>query len=370
MLKGRLVLDCSTAMGWLAGRMLGDLGAEVVKIDPPGTDRSDARWLAYNVNKRPLTVDLSEPSARASFDAMVSAADIVIACLRPGQDGDLFDHERLSCINPQVITVVITAFGREGPRAGWRASDIELMAAGGAMSLAGEPGGMPLRVSEPQSYHWAGAQAAAGALLALNNRHLTGRGQLVDVSAQAAVVTALAHAPTFWDINRVEATRAGAFMTGRSVKGARYRVFWPCRDGHINFIIYGGVAGRRTNEQLVAWMGEAGHELGALADIDWARFDPTKTTQAEVDAIEAPMGRFFLTLTKREFLNGAHQREMLGYPVSTVADIADDPQLEARAFWQTAAGPDGRPVRHCGSFVMVDGQRPPLYAGGRRQQED
>src|SRR3972149_427792 len=91
MLKGRLVLDCSNAMGWLAGRMLGDLGAEVVKIDPPGTDRTDARWLAYNINKRPLTLQLSEPAGRASFDAMVGTADIVIACPRPSRDGDLFD---------------------------------------------------------------------------------------------------------------------------------------------------------------------------------------------------------------------------------------------------------------------------------------
>jgi len=370
MLKGRLVLDCSNAMGWLAGRMLGDLGAEVVKIDPPGTDRSDARWLAYNVNKRPLTLDLSQPAGRDSFDAMVGDADIVIACVRPGRDGDVFDHDRLSRINSQVITVAITPFGREGPRASWRASDIELMAAGGCMSLAGEPDGMPMRVSEPQSYCWAGAQAASGALLALNNRHRTGRGQLVDVSAQAAVVSALAQAPAHWDINRVEAARAGTFMTGRAVSGACYRVFWPCRDGYIDFIIYGGVAGRRTNEQLVAWMREAGHELGALADINWAKFDPTQTTQAEVDAIEAPMERFFLSLTKSEFLAGAHRREMLGYPVSTVADITADPQLDAREFWQTAPGPDGRPVRYCGSFVVVDGKRPPLRVGGRKAQED
>ena len=265
MLKGRLVVDCSNVLGWLAGRMLGDLGAEVIKIDAPGTDRSDARWLAYNVNKRVLTLDLSEPAARERFDGMVAGADIVIACPRPGRGSDLFVHERLAKINSQVITVAITPFGTDGPRAGWRASDIELMAAGGAMSLAGEPGGMPMRVSEPQSYCWAGAQAACGALLALNNRQRTGRGQLVDVSAQAAVVTALAQAPAHWDINRVEAARAGAFMTGRSVTGACYRVFWPCRDGYIDFIIYGGVAGRRTNEQLVAWMRETGHDLGALA---------------------------------------------------------------------------------------------------------
>ena len=105
------------------------------------------------------------------------------------------------------------------------------------------------------------------------------------------------------DLGGIEPTRAGAFITGRSIKGARYRVFWPCRDGYINFIFYGGAAGRRTNEQLVAWMRERGAELGALATIDWQSWDPTKADQREVDAIEAPVMQFFANLTKREFLD-------------------------------------------------------------------
>jgi crotonobetainyl-CoA:carnitine CoA-transferase CaiB-like acyl-CoA transferase len=216
---------------------------------------------------------------------------------------------------------------------------------------------MPVRVSEPQSYGWAGAQAAIGALVALFRREATGRGDLVDVSAQASVIAALSHAPAFVDLIGIEPTRAGAFMTGRSIKGARYRVFWPCRDGYINFIFYGGVAGRRTNEQLVAWMRERGADLGALAAIDWKTWDPTKADQDEVDAIEAPVAKFFTGLTKREFLNEGHRREMLGYPVATVADIASDPQLEARGFFQTVAG---SAERFCGSFAMIDGKRPPL----------
>src|SRR5262249_48210247 len=205
---------------------------------------------------------------------------------------------------------------------------------------------------EPQSYGWAGAQAAIGALVALFHRDATGRGDLVDVSAQASVVTALSHAPAFVDLVGLEPTRAGAFMTGRSVKGARYRVFWPSRDAYINFIFYGGVAGRRTNEQLVAWMRECGAELGALAAIDWKVWDPTKADQTEVDAIEAPVAKFFARLSKREFLSEGHRREMLGYPVSTVADIASDPQLAARSFFQTVAG---SAERFCGSFAVIDG---------------
>jgi crotonobetainyl-CoA:carnitine CoA-transferase CaiB-like acyl-CoA transferase len=111
-------------------------------------------------------------------------------------------------------------------------------------------------------------------------------------------------------------------------------------------------------------MRECGAGLGALGTTDWQRFDPTAATQAEIDALEQPIGQFFATLTKSEFLAGAHRREMLGYPVSTVADICADPQLAARDFWQRVEGPRGTSETHCGSFVVVDGRRPPLRASG------
>src|SRR5207247_9890996 len=108
---------------------------------------------------------------------------------------------------------------------------------GGAVGLgwAGARGGPPLRVSLPQASAWAGVYAAAGSLLALHHRYLTGEGQHVDVAAQSCLLSALGHAPGFWDLNRTNAVRAGVFMTGRSITGARMRVMWPCRDGFLNF---------------------------------------------------------------------------------------------------------------------------------------
>lgn len=361
MLKDISVLDCTGRPGWLAGRLLADLGADVTKIERPDAPAPTPEWRALNVNKRVARLDLDGRAGQRELERLAAGADILLATFTPGTpDAALFDYGRLSAENPRLILVAITPFGLTGPKAGWHASDIELMAAAGAMSLAGEPGGAPLRVSAPQSCGWAGAQAAVGALTALAARARTGRGQCVDVSAQAAAIIALAHAPTFVDVEGTTPARAGVFMTGRSVKGARYRVFWPCRDGFINFILYGGVAGRRTNTQLVAWMSESGAPLGALAQIDLAHWDPTLATQSEVDAMEAPIAAFFSTITKREFLEEGHRREMLGYPVSTVADIADDPQLAARGFWRDLAAPGGRIERHCGPFAIVDGKRPPL----------
>jgi benzylsuccinate CoA-transferase BbsE subunit len=337
--------------------VLADLGADVVKLEHPGSDRKGSDWRAFNVNKRVLELDPAKPADWDQVKELLHTADICL--LTPGfpDCGPRLEPDALRSDHPRLVVVAIRPFGGIGPRRGWKASDLELMAAGGAMSLAGEPDGTPVRVSEPQSYGWTGAQAAVGALVALYKRDVTGRGDLVDVSGQACVVTALSHAPAFVDLNGIEPTRAGAFMTGRSIKGARYRVFWPCRDGYINFIFYGGVAGRRTNERLLAWMRERGAALGALATIDWETWDPTKADQAEVDAIEAPVLEFFAGLTKREFLTEGHRREMLGYPVSTVADIASDPQLEARGFFQAITGSH---ERFCGSFAVIDGERPPL----------
>lgn len=361
MLKGYRVLDCTGELGWLTGRLLADLGCDVVKIEPPGADLSAPAWRGTNANKRLLTLDLASPAGKDAFLRMAAKADFLLETAQPGSDlARLFDIDTLAALNPRLIHVSVTPFGRTGPHAEWRATDLELMAAGGAMSLAGEPGGTPLRVTAPQSHPWAASQAACGAMVALIARNGHGRGQHVDVAAQAAVIASIAHAPAFWDMIGQNPKRAGAFMTGRSVHGAVYRVFWPCKDGYLNFIIYGGVAGRRTNEGLCAWMRDAGAELGVLAEIDWAKFDSTQTTQEQVDAMERPIGNFFKTVTKAEFLQQAFEREMLGYPVNNVADIAADPQLTERDFWADLPGPDGRNERHCGGFAMVDGQRLPV----------
>ena len=360
LLSNILIVDATDEFGWLAGRVLADLGGDVVKLDPPGYDRSGPYWRAFNVNKRVVDLDPAKPADQRQLQELLGKADICLVTPATFDAGGQLDPDALRRRYPRLVVVAITPFGRVGPRCHWRATDLEVMAAGGAMALAGEPDGAPLRVSEPQSYGWAGAEAATGAMVALYQREVTGSSDLVEVSAQASVVAAVAHAPAFVDLLGAEPTRAGAFMTGRSIRGARYRVFWPCKDGWVNFIFYGGRAGRRTNEQLVAWMRERGAELGPLADVDWARFDSTKADQAEVDALEAPALKFFAEVSKREFLVETHKREMLGYPVSTVADIVTDPQLEARGFFESTVAADGRKETHCGSFVVIDGERPPL----------
>ncbi len=368
------VLDLTGPLGFLTGKIFGDLGADVIKVEPPGGDparrqrpflnngngcRESLYWLAYNTNKRGVTLNLENDKGRDLFYRLASESDFIIESFPPGARAELgFAYDELSRRNPSLILVSISPFGEEGPYKDLQGSDLEIMALSGAMSLAGEKDGEPMRVSVPQAPMWVGAEAAMGALTALAYRSMTGRGQRVDVSAQVAVMSALSHAPTFWDLNRENPERAGVFVTGRSVLGAKMRVMWPCKDGWINFIIYGGAAGRHTNQQLVAWMTEKGLAPEGLKEIDWNTFAVTNVTQGEVDRLETPIADFFAAVTKDGFLEGAIKRQMLGYPVATVADIDGNPQLQARNFWQDVEdGGSAKTLKYPGGFAVINGQR-------------
>src|ERR1700730_6924307 len=161
-LSDALVIDATDRLAWIAGRVLADLGADVIKLEPPGSDRGGAHWRAFNVNKRVLELDLQASADRARLEDLLRAADICLLTL--SDSAACLDPHALRSNYPRLVLVAIRPFGGVGPRSAWKASDIELMAAGGAMALAGEPDGMPVRVSEPQSYGWAGAQAALRAL--------------------------------------------------------------------------------------------------------------------------------------------------------------------------------------------------------------
>ena len=370
------VLDLTGPLGFLTGKVLADLGADVIKVEPPAGDparewppylvrdgvRQSVHWMALNANKRGITLDLDTPAGQFLLRELARHADFLLESFPPGHlEARGLGYGQLRAANSRLILVSITPFGQQGPYRDLVASDLEIMALSGAMSLAGEEDGEPMRVSAPQAAMWAGVEAAMGALTALVYRTRTGLGQWVDASAQVAVMAALAHAPVFWDMNRVNPERAGIFITGRAVTGARMRAFWPCQDGWINFIVYGGVAGRHTNQQLVAWMDEKGLAPEFLKQVHWSQFSVPNLNQAEVEAIEAPIGRFFATLTKREFLEEATAREILGYPVSTVEDIHHDDQLAARRFWQEVTdGLSGVTVRYPGGFAIVDGERLPI----------
>ncbi|MET0503202.1 MAG: CoA transferase [Candidatus Binatia bacterium] len=349
-------LDLTNELGFLCGKILGDLGTDVIKIEPPGGDpartigpfyknqldpEKSLFWFGFNNNKRGITLNLESPKGRELFLQLVATSDFVIETFTPGYLQSLnLDYAELSKVNPRVVLTSITPFGQTGPYSRFKASDIEIMALSGCMSLTGDIDRPPLRVTFPQSYGWTGSYAAMGALAAHYHRGLTGEGQQVDVSAQACLLWAFSHAHTFWDLNRHVEKRAGSFMTGRTITGAKMRVFWPCKDGYLNFIIYGGEAGRRTNQALVDWMDSQGTAPDVLKQKDWKTFDIAKVTQEEIDQMEEPIGEFFKGVTKADFFKQVVKRQMLGYPVASVKEIFEDPQHEARDFWQKVEHPE------------------------------
>jgi crotonobetainyl-CoA:carnitine CoA-transferase CaiB-like acyl-CoA transferase len=359
MLDGLRVLDLAGESGAHCGRVLADLGADVAWVEPesdPGRARppfvgeTSAMFAALNANKRRISPDPAELSRLAA------RADVVI------QTEARLIYEELAVANRRSVLVTITPYGCTGPLAGASGSDLEVTAASGSLWLAGEPDRMPVRTTLPQSPFWAGMYAAMGALVALAVRERTGRGQHVDVSAQACMATVHPPAIIFWDTLREEHRRLGPFLIGRSIVGARFRNIWPCRDGFVSFAIQGGPIGRHTGRMLAEWMREKGASDAVIAAVDWDRFDNRTLSQVEVDRLEASIAKFLSTLTKREFFAGVIARNMLGYPVADVRDVFADEQLRARDFWQSIRIGE-RELPFPGGFALFDGERPNLRRG-------
>src|SRR2546427_3099481 len=361
MLDGLRVLDLAAssrstpdALGAFCGRILADLGADVVfskwaedpeRRRPPLVGDESALFLATNANKREATIEIDQ------IPALAARADVMI------QGQPLFDYAELAPENHRLILVTITPYGYGGPVTDAPASDLEITASSGSLWLAGEPGRAPVRTTAPQSPWWTGLYAAMGTLVALAARARTGRGQHVDVSAQACMATIHPPAIVFWETLREEHRRLGPYLIGRSIVGARFRNIWPCRDGYLAFAVQGGPIGRHTGRMLAEWMRERGALDDVVGAVDWERFDNRTLSQPDVDRLEASIGKFLQTLTKREFFAGVIARNMLGYPVSDARDIFENEQLKARDFWQEIEM-GGRRVKFPGGFALFDGERP------------
>ena len=355
MLSPYRVLDLTDESGFLCGKILADLGAEVIKVEPPGGDAArqvgpfadgevcpekSLYWLSYNTNKKGITLNLESVKGKKLFKRLAKSADFVIETFPPNRLADLnLGFQSLRSINPRLILISITPFGQSGPYRDYKGKDLVAMALSGLMSLIGEPGKTPWRVSLPQAPMWAGMYAAAGGLVAHYYREISGIGQHVDVSLQSGLLWALANAPAFWATNRTVPQRAGSQVTGRSITGASMRAIYRCKDGYINFIIYGGAAGRRSNRALVEWLVEEGLATESLLKKDWNNFNIAECSQPEIDEIEKPAAELFLRYKKAEFLEQGFKRGLLGYPVANARDIFEDPQLWARDFWQTIRVP-------------------------------
>jgi crotonobetainyl-CoA:carnitine CoA-transferase CaiB-like acyl-CoA transferase len=369
LIKDCRVLDFTNELGFLCGKILGDLGADVIKVEPPGGDparnigpfykdiphpEKSLYWFGLNNNKRGITLNIETADGREILKKLIGTADILIESFAPGYMDKLgLGYPVLSQMTKdKIIMTSITPFGQEGPYKDYKASDIGIMAMSGCMHLVGDTDRPPVRTSIPVSYVWTGSYAALGTLMAFFYRQMTGKGQHVDVSAQASAAWSADTAPFYWEADGTMTKRVGNAIAGRSIHGAVMPAAYPCKDGYICWLIYGARSGGITNKETAKWMEEKGITSEWLKKQDWDKFDPGPATQEDFDQLTRPVAKFLSELTKMEFLKEAVKRRIMGYPVSSAKDILENPQLQAREIWQKIEHSElGETITYPGSWA-------------------
>ncbi len=379
MLSSYRVLDLTEDGFLMCGRILADLGADVVKIEQPAGDPSRKKgpfyhdeadpekslfWFAYNLGKRSITLDIKTGRGSDLFRQLVKKAHIVIESYAPGYLDSLgLGYSALSQINSGVIVTSITPYGQSGPYASHKSSDLVAMGMGGLAYITGYPDGPPMRVSCPQSALIAGAQAAAATTIALLHRSMTGEGQHVDTSVQASVAWTLTNAVSLWELSGFNLRRLGSVLRGRE-KGPRQNLLWPCKDGYVIFPIMGGGFFSGDNVALTKWMDEEGMADDFLRSFDWENYDMAKATQEGHSQLEDRIRRFFVTHTKRELYEGGFKRGIKIYPANSPKDVLKDSQLESRNFWMKVDHPElNEELTYPGTFYQTSG---PAFQPARR----
>src|SRR3954454_1476774 len=322
LLSGLLVLDLAEEPGRTGARILGDLGATVVRI---GADDGSLRGRIWDAGKERAGVErLAE---------LLAKADVVIAT--PFAPNSPAADRRNA---PLAVWVDVTPFGLDGPRSGWRASDLGVMASSGNMYATGDPDRPPVRCTEPTSYAHGGPEAALAALTAL----ASGRRHLVDLSLQETVLIANMGAAGRYARTPDRGRRAGANI-GRS------REIWPCADGFVSFGLRGGKARIPTLNLITKLVSEAGIEASALTERDWTAYNHNTVTDEELRAIEKPIGEYFSTRTMSELYATACETNLMLAPINSPREILGSEQLRSRNFFDTFEGVGEMPI----SFVQI-----------------
>ena len=388
MLNHLRVLDLCDERGVLAGQMLADLGADVIQIEPPSGstgrgvapffgDAAEAErsifWTAYTRNKRSITCDIQRPEGRALLRRLLADADILFESADPGAMAELgLGYEQLKDDFPRLIYASISAFGQTGPKAGYQATDLTIWAAGTPLLMTGDDDRPPVRISVPQAWSHAAADAAGGAMLALHARHATGRGQHIDVSAQASAAQATLGQVLAHSVGAVEPER---YAGGVKVRGVGFRGIAEVRDGWIVLTLAPGPAIGHFVNHAVRWLIDEGVLEPEFADEDFVTY-PDRLLAGEADPelmprVSQAMQAHVLGKTKREMLDVSIAYDLLLAPVLDLADLAQSRQLAARDFWRDCDLNDGRRLRLPAAplQIRVDGEpqrwddRPPPALG-------
>ena len=347
-LSGYRVLDVADEKGQLCARVLGELGADVIKVEPREGDRTRRNgpyyrgqqgpeaslyWWAMNAGKRSVTCELRLEAGRELFRRLAAVSDVVIETEAPGtQAARGLDYEALATVNPGLIVTSVSNFGQSGPYRDWLATDIVASAMGGHMHLNGDDEHGPVRTVAPQSFAQANFQAAVGTVMALYARGATGgAGQHVDVSMQEAMSLAMDNAQATWDIRRVNFSGPGLRRNNLVTTIPKY--LYECADGWVACLQAGGLVGPNA-DAIVDWLADTGED-GGLAAPEWRERLTALVPLADEDreVVEAVMARFCSTRKRADLVREAQRRNAGWAPVLSPREIVESEQLAARDYW-------------------------------------
>ena len=368
-LEGVRILDASGPIGHYAGRLLADLGADVIKVEPPEGDparrwgpflpgvdepESGLQFLLLNANKRGVTLDLADAAGRARFLQLAKSADVVIDSLQAHEAAGLrLTSADLEAVKPDIIHCSVTGFGLSGPHANWAYSDIVGCAVSGTMQLAGMADGPPEQLPDMQGYHSASIQAAAGIMGALLYHQATGEGQVVEVSMQEAMSMSQETAMMQADILGTNRER-GVPARGLDIPGLGLH---ETADGYVYMMASGfagtgfaglvalmdatGDAQDLTSDEYTAFIAEKMNTNFIMAAMaDEAQRAPL---QEKLDHMSDVVRQFCKKHPKLYLYQEGQSRRVLIGMVSTPGDILESPQLAAREWFVDLEDP-GRGV--------------------------
>jgi crotonobetainyl-CoA:carnitine CoA-transferase CaiB-like acyl-CoA transferase len=328
-LEGVRVLDLTRVVaGPFATMLLGDYGADIIKVEapqapdetrnwvPPRLQGESAFFLGFNRNKRALSLNLKSEEGKEIFWKLVERVDVLVENFRPGTMGDLgIDYPAVSARQPRIIYCSISGFGQYGPYCQRPGYDLIVFAMSGIMSFTGEPGGQPIRVNLPLCDMSAGLTATIAILAALRHRDLTGRGQYIDIGMYDVMVSLLTHQAMSYLATEKNPVKAGSAHPNI----APYQAF---RAGDDYFVVAVG------NDKLWADF------CKAVGRPDW-RDDPRYSTNerrmANRAELVAQLQEMFQHGTVSRWVERLLEAGVPAGPIQSVEEVVDrDPHVEAR----------------------------------------
>ncbi len=356
-LEGYRALDLTGLGGQLCGRVLADLGMEVIKIEPPGGDpvrrlppfiwsadgkRLSTTFAHLNAGKASKVLDLEKESDRGALRELVKRSDVVLESFVPGElDAKQLGYRDLSALNPAIVMASITCFGQSGPKKNFASNDLVALAESGFLYISGDPSRPPVRPPETQAYYFASLFAAAGVLAALYRRERTGEGDHVDATMQETLATQ-EHIIRLWANEKTISKRAGS--QHGSVAPAR---IFPCRDGYV----YLYVTRQHWKLFLTIWK-----DHPAVFDApEWLN---NLYRRAHAEELNAAVETFLSRFTMAEITELLQSQGIPCVPVNTPLGFANDEHVRSRRFLAPVEHAGfGRTVQPAMPFV-IDGARP------------